>query len=284
MPDLTQLTIEELVIYPIKSCAGISVTELTFDHQGPTQDRRYMLITNEGRFVTQRQCPAMAWIQPQLTDAGLLLSFPDASDILVVEPDDNATRLTVTVWRDQVDALDAGDSVASWLSQVLDREVRLVFMPDDSVRKIDPDYSEKGEQVSFADGFPLLVTHQSSLDFLSEALGRELDMARFRPNVVVSGGEAFDELQWQWLSPLVSGVGADSASGKQGIALVKPCERCVIPTRDIKTQSREADVMDVLKQHCRPESRILFGQNGILRGLTTLYMGQQLVVSGVVGS
>lgn len=276
MPDLTQLTIEELVIYPIKSCAGISVNELTFDHQGPRHDRRYMLVTNEGRFVTQRQCPAMAWIQPQITNSGVLLSFPDVPDILVIEPDDSATRLKVTVWRDQVDALDAGDSVANWLSQVLDRDLRLVFMPSGSARAVDPEYSEEGEQVSFSDGFPLLVTHQSSLDFLSKALGRDLDMARFRPNVVVSGGKAFDELKWQRLSPLLSGVGADSASDQQGIALVKPCERCVIPTRDIKTQNREADVMDVLKQHCRPESRILFGQNGILRGMRVLRLGEQL--------
>ncbi len=262
------VTVSRLAIYPIKSCAGLEVDRLVFDAIGPVNDRRYMVVRPDGRFLTQRQVPSMARVTPALTDAGLVLHMAGQSELGTCElkqPDHQQWR-ECQVWKDQTRGLDCGNEVAAWLEAALGQAVRLVYMPYDVVRPVDSDYAQANDRVGFADGFPVLVTHQASADFLSDQLQRELAMMRFRPNVVVSGGEAFDELQWKTLQ---------AEQGASSMHLVKPCTRCVIPLRNPQTLEREADVTELLKQHCRIGKEIIFGQNALLRDVEEIVVGSR---------
>lgn len=257
------MNIDRLLIYPIKSCAAIELDCMTFDSIGPCHDRRYMLVNEAGVFLTQRQQPKMAHIIPKLTESGLVVQAEGMSDCHISHTHQESS---VTVWRDQVAAYDCGDDSARWFSEYLNVSCRLVAMPAGDVRRIDPDYVTSDRYVGFADGFPLLVINQASIDFLSGQLGRSLDPLRFRPNLIISGTEAFSEQFWKSLV----------LSDHQRIDLVKPCERCVIPLRDRVTLEREADVTEVLKQHCRPDKKIIFGQNGLTYGVEQLKVGQAI--------
>lgn len=258
------LTVSQLFIYPIKSCAPVAVEQLTFDEYGPEGDRRFMLVDESGKFLTQRTLPAMAFITPQVTDTGLLVTAPDQPDLTVLYPLDGEEQ-RVVVWKDEMSAADCGEEAALWFSQYLGVPARLVAVSSGTQRQVSRKYAEEGDMVGFADGYPLLVALQESLDYLSGVVGRALDIERFRPNIVVQGAAAFAEREWQRLR-----VNCGE------IPLVKPCERCVIPTRNLITQQREADVLAALKEYCRLDGKIIFGQNALLRNIDVLSVGDQL--------
>lgn len=263
------MNISRLFIYPIKSCAGIDVDALTFDLHGPCHDRRYVVVKPNGDFLTQRQLPSMAWIKPTIEDDGLRIAAPGMAGVYL-SARQSGRRLQVRIWRDKLEGDDCGDDIANWLSEYLKTPSRLMRLPQDSRRRVDADYVPQEQWVGYADGFPLLVINQASVDFLSAQLGREFALERFRPNVVVSGAKSeFAERDWQWLHLQSGGE----------LQLVKPCERCVIPTRDIITQARESDALNVLINHCRIDGRIIFGQNAILTGTKELKVGQKLDVN-----
>lgn len=258
------LTITELHHYPIKSCAGLSVDVLNFDEFGPLADRRWLLVDEQGQFLTQRQLPHMARIKPYQHNEQWFVVAESHVPLPLLPPTQNDVR-QVRVWRDEMLAQDMGDEVADWFSSVLQRSVRLVARCAETERHVDAHYAHVPQALAFADGFPLLVIHQASLDFLSEKLGRMVGAERFRANVVVDGGQPFDELRWSSLRSVLY--------PEAYLAMVKPCERCVIPTRHPITLEREDDVLSVLKQHCRPDNAILFGQNAQAVGLTSLRVG-----------
>ena len=260
------LEISRLFYYPVKSCAGIETTSLSFDQRGPVHDRQYLIVNDDGRFLTQRQLPKMAFIQPQIDESGLTLSYPQQENIHVPRLDDGQV-MTVTVWKDEIQAHDQGDQAAMWLSDVLGRSCRLVAVGEATKRPVNPKYAHNYEEIGFADGFPLLIVNQSSLDVLSQQVGRPLDVLRFRPNVVMSGAEAWQESDWQRLQ----------LNEEQGaLTCVKPCERCVIPTRDLLTQEREADVLDCLVRLCKRDGRIIFGQNALTDNIEQLQVDMAL--------
>ncbi|MEE4661659.1 MAG: MOSC N-terminal beta barrel domain-containing protein, partial [Halieaceae bacterium] len=147
--------VQSLHIYPVKSAQAVTLESSALDRFGLVGDRRWMLTDAEGRFVTQRDMPQLTELQVQLVADGLVLSRADAR--IAVPVPKQATRVPVTVWGDTVSAADAGDAVAHWLATVFRRTLRLVYMPVDSHRAVDPDYARSGETVSFADGFPLLL-------------------------------------------------------------------------------------------------------------------------------
>lgn len=258
------LTITQLYHYPIKSCAGIAVDQLMLNESTPLLDRHWLVVDQKNQFVTQRQVPAMAHVIPFFDEGRWYVRAAGHAPLLLSTPASHDLR-QVSVWRDTMLAQDMGDNAAQWFSTVLNRPVRLVVMCDATRRYVDPNVAHAPQSLAFADGFPLLVIHQQSLDFLSTQLGRTLDAERFRANVIISGGLPFDEQQW---SQLYSLHGPDTY-----LAMVKPCERCVIPTRNPVTLTREDDVLALLKHHCRPEKAIIFGQNAQAIGLTTLTVG-----------
>jgi len=173
----------------------------------------------------------------------------------------------VMVWADSCAALDAGDEAASWLSSLLGKPLRLCYMPEQTHRQVDMQFGQQGDRVSFADGFPFLLCNTASLQLFSAGLGREMDILRFRPNIVISGAEAFAEDNWQRIR-----------IGDIEFDLVKPCARCAIPTVNLVDASREADVFTMLRKLRQRGDEVYFGQNMIHRGQGNIRLGDEVKI------
>jgi uncharacterized protein YcbX len=244
--------ISQLFVYPIKSCAGISVDELKFDAKGPVFDRRWMLVdASDGSFLTQRKFPQMALIQTQI-EAGHVWAVQNSNPDLeqTIKLPIEGDLMDVVVWSDRVQGLDCGDESAAWFSRLIDHPCRLVYQAE-LPRQADTEYAEQGTEISYADGFPLLVVAQSSINLLNgECQQAELSARNFRPNIVVNHTPAFAENTWQSLQ-------LDTMKLK----VVKPCQRCVIPTLNPSSGEKETEIMPILIKHCRRDKKIYFGQN-----------------------
>lgn len=244
-----ELQISELSVYPVKSLAGVSVERAALTPFGLAGDRRWMLVDDQGLFITQRDHPHLARCKAQSGRDSLTLQWNDAT-LTVPIPDGTASTRAVEVWGDGVAALDAGNDAAQWCQQYLQLPCRLVYMPETAQRLADPEYARPGQRVSFADGFPLLLISHASLDELNRRLPEPVPMNRFRPNIVVSGCQPFAEDEWRRIQ-----------IGDQVFSVAKPCSRCVMPSIDQATGARDRDINRVLASFRRWEGQIWFGQN-----------------------
>ena len=265
------MRVSDIRIYPVKGLHGHSVPEAVVEPWGLRGDRRYMVVDGTGRFLTQRQLPRMAVIEAALVAGGLALSAPGAGRIAVAEPDAYAAPVAATVWTNEVTARDVGADVAAWLSAALGTACRLVYMADPaSARPVDPDFAGCDDRVSFADGFPLLVTNEASLADLNTRLGAPVGMDRFRTSVAVDAAEPWAEDGWARLR-----IGAVPFAG------TKDCARCVVTTVDQDTgvRSQENEPLRTLAGFRRKAGgRIIFGQNLIPRGLGRIAVGDPVRV------
>ncbi len=263
---MAEIRISELAIYPVKSLGQITHDSVNIDRFGFSLDRRWMVVDASGVMITQRQKARMCLIQPLLEDDGLRLQAADMPDLKVyTQPD--LPRLSVSVWEDHCQALDCGGEAAEWLSRFLDTDCRLVFFPDDEIRQLDPAYAEAGERTAFSDGFPILLISQASLDDLNQRLTTPVAMRRFRPNLVVSGCEAFAEDHWKQLR-----------IGEINFRIVKPCSRCIIPNIDPDTAQKSAEPARTLSSFRRRDNKIFFGQNVIANAQGRLELGMAVEI------
>ncbi len=249
---MTEILLSELWCHPVKSLRGHRLSNAMIDRRGLVDDRRWMLVDADGRFLTQRQQARMALLTPEVREDGLLLTQAGGEQLLVPYPVDGE-RLRVRIWDDECDAVRVSDAADAWLSDFLGQPTRLVRMADDAERQVDPTYARPGDQAAFSDGFPLLLISQSSLDDLNRRIGGEpLPMRRFRPNLVVSGCEPYAEDDWKRIR--IGGI---------DFRLVKPCSRCVIPTIDPETAEKHPDKepMRTLLTYRRRDNKVFFGQN-----------------------
>ncbi len=265
------LQLSGLYRYPLKSARGEALQAARLDALGIEGDRRWMLVDAEsGRFLTQRLLPQMTALSAiwQGTDA-LLLSAPGMPELRVELPGQAAALRDVSIWRDSLQVPDAGAAAADWLSRWLGRACRLVQVPEARARQIDTDYAQIGERVGFADGFPLLLIGQASLDDLSRRVGRPLQMLRFRPNLVVQGAEPYAEDGWQRIR-----------IGEVEFRLVKPCSRCVMTTLDPHSGERSADgePLATLRTYRQRDGEVYFGQNLIACGTGELRPGMAVTL------
>jgi uncharacterized protein YcbX len=263
---MTEPAVSALAIYPVKSLAQIPLSAARVQRFGLRHDRRWMLVDADGRFITQRQMPRMCLIQPELLGADLMLRAPGLPALAVPSPS-AANQRRVTVWDDACNSLDCGDAVAAWLSRLLALDCRLVFFPEDEVRAVDPRYAQAGDRTAFSDGFPLLLIAQASLDDLNSRLATPIAMARFRPNLVVSGCAAFAEDGWRRIR-----IGAIS------FRVVKPCSRCSIPTIDPATGERGPEPTRTLSRYRLRDNKIFFGQNVIADGAGEIAVGMPVEI------
>lgn len=260
-----QATIAQLWVYPVKSCAGISLTEVELTDTGLLYDRAWMVVDADGEFVTQRELPRMALIQTAFKMGQLVLRAPGML-ALHLALDAAEGPLKVRVWDDEVQAYDMGDLAAQWFSDFLGQSLRLARFDPEVRRVCSLKWTGGREAVTqFADGFSLLVTSTASLDELNSRLGAaghgSVEMLRFRPNVVLAGVEAHDEDR---VGAMRIGTG-DGASAL--IEPVKPCGRCPIPNIDPATATSSPEVNDTLqvyRQDPRLNGAITFGMNAIV--------------------
>ena len=259
------MQLSEMWFYPIKSCRGIALESAQLDAFGLVGDRRWMLVDSNGHMVTQRECAQMCLIQVELgVDSllpGLVVHAPSMPS-LVISPPNGKQRLQVQVWQDVCQAWLLEESVHQWFSEFLQRDVRLVWFPEEGQRQVDLAYARPGEQVAFADGFPLLLIAQASLDDLNSRLESPIEMARFRPNLVVSGCDAFEEDRHNAIQ-----------IGELIFPIVKPCARCSMPTIDLNTAKRGREPTNTMSHYRKREGELFFGQNLLAPNLGRLQLG-----------
>jgi uncharacterized protein len=270
-PQAVHATIDQLWVYPVKSCAGVALPEAELTPTGLAYDRAWMVVDSSGEFVTQRELPRMALIQPTFNMGQLVLRAPGML-ALHLALDAAEAPLRVRVWDDTVDAYDMGDLAAQWFSDFLSphapadlKHLRLARFDPEARRLCSPTWTGGREATTqFADGFGLLVASTASLAELNQRLAAAghapVAMQRFRPNIVLAGVEAHDEDR---LGPLH----ITTPEGEAVIETVKPCARCPIPNIDPATASTSPAVGDTLqayRQDARLNGAVTFGMNAIV--------------------
>ncbi len=261
----TKVTLSALWIYPLKSARGIEVSQAELTPMGLKHDRRWMLINSDGRFLTQRELPAMAQLSVEITAQGLKCSFQEHQCDIPFLHQEPSTRL-VKIWRSEVPAWVYPEPINQWFSERLKTPCTLVYMPESTFRDTNPLYAP-GKQVSFADGYPYLLANTASLARLNQRLHAAgqppVSMAHFRPNLVLKGDLPNGEYHWRSLH-LESFV----------FEVVKPCERCVIVNTDPLSGERNLEPLRTMSQHNRFQDAIIFGQNACSPNTTgTLTVG-----------
>ncbi|MGB0907479.1 MAG: MOSC domain-containing protein [Maricaulaceae bacterium] len=260
------MQISQLKIYPVKSCQGLSINTAEVRPRGLAGDRRAMVVDSSGTFLSLRSHPKMALIHTRLSGGELTLDMGGKTIPVTLTP----RRETVTVWRDQVDARLADDTVNAALSDFLGEELRLAVMDDQSQRPIEADWASG--QVSLADAYPILITNTASLAALSGTAGRDLSMDQFRPNIVLDTDQPWGEDGWRSL-----------CIGEIIFDFIKPCTRCVVTTLDTKTgQVAHPETMEAMVKTRRsgdPRVKgVLFGWNAVPRSGGMLNVGDKAEV------
>jgi uncharacterized protein YcbX len=267
------LELSEIWVYPVKSLGGISLQESQVTDRGLELDRRWLLVDDSGRFLSQREYSELALFRPEIVgdflrithgvrlesiDTPLRPVFPDAT-----------SKIEVTVWDDTIDAFEVSKKTTEWFTKQIGFSVRLVYMPDESERKLDPDYAITGDEInSFSDAYPFLIIGQASLDDLNGRMKDKVPMNRFRPNFVFTNGEAFEEDNWR-----------EFKIGNVSFVGVKPCDRCVMTTVDQeKGVVSGKDPLMTLAKYRNFGNKVLFGQNLIAVGLGTVKVGDSILM------
>jgi len=264
------LQVSQLFIYPVKSLAGIAMQETKVEKKGLQYDRRWMLADSNMKHMTQRKFKKMALLQPHIE--GVMMHIRHKHDESIQfsfnMTDHLSEELTVTVWDQPCMAHEVSKEASAWFSENLGASSQLVYMPDNSVRPTDPDYSaDADDQVSFADGYPLLILDQASLDLISERSGQHIPVDRFRPNVVITGGHAHIEDELKRLS-----IGELDFHG------AKPCTRCIMTTIDQETGQGGQEPLKTLATYRSLGNKIQFGMNLIPMDLGSIRVGDALTV------
>ena len=263
------LEVSELFIYPIKSLGGFSVPAATVTDRGFLYDRRWMLVDSSNVFLTQREFPQMALLQVGISGNIVTVhhKLKHNEEISFSTSKHSTQSSIIQVWNDQCDAFSVDPRLDEWFSSMLSFSCRLVYMPDSSKRKVDTHYAFNDEITSFSDGYPFLLIGQSSLDDLNARLAEPLPINRFRPNIVFTGGEAFDEDRMRHFS----------INGIQFFG-VKPCARCAIPTTNQDNAFRGKEPLKTLATYRQWNNNIYFGQNLLHKGEGQIRVGDTISI------
>lgn len=264
MPDI-KLT--QIWIYPIKSLGGISLLSAQAMGKGLRYDRRRMLIDETGTAITQRDYPKMALLKTSISSEQLKVKFEENELKIPLAEHDRSRPLNVTIWNDQVKAVEVGTSHSEWFSEMLGVRCKLVFFPEENDRPVDPRYHVNNENVSLADAYPFMIIGQSSLDDLNSKLNEPIPINRFRPNFVFEGGDPYEEDEWRNFS-----------IGEVRFVGVKMCDRCVITTVDQSTAEKGAEPLRTLASYRKRGNKIYFGQNLVALDHTIVNVGDRIVL------
>ena len=265
------MLISEINIYPIKGCRGVGLQSVEIDRLGLVNDRRLMLVDRTNRFISQRECPSLATITAS-RELDALRAHAEGSGSFACTVTPTGTSIEVSVWGDNlITAVDQGDDAARWFSEAAGVECRLVSFGPDAHNPVDRRYSSRPDaETAFTDGYPVMITSESSLASLNEQLAQKVGMDRFRPSVVVRGGIAWGEDDWKGVR-----------LGTLELDVVKPCARCTVTTTDQATGAVDA-MQEPLRTLARfrtmPGLGAIFGQNLIPRGTGEIRVGDTVQV------
>lgn len=259
--------VTELWVYPVKSLGGIRVAEAAVQPAGFRHDRRWMVVDEHGRFLTRRTEAAMCRIGLTLDGESLRMSADGFGAATIPGEIDAEPDLVVSVWGSVFRAVPGPPSADAWLSDVMGRPCRLVYQPEVSLRPVNPEFGQAGDVVSLADGYPVMLTTESSLaDVAARVPDARVTMARFRPNIVVSGSPPFAEDDWTQVRV-----------GEARFDNVKPCVRCVVVDTDPESGRRSEGVLAELARYRRWGRGVRFGINLVPRILGRVRVGDPVV-------
>ena len=241
-------------IYPLKAARAVNLDESRVEPWGLAGDRRWLLVDEDGRFISQREEPSLARVVVSRGPGRIRVSADDRTGLVIAEPPAGAALLKASVWSSTLLAAAAGPEPDAWFSAYLGRPARLVYLDDPTRRPVDPEYGRDGDVVSFADGYPLLLTSVGSLGELGDWLAADgelpVPMTRFRPSVVVTGASPWAEDHWRRVR-----------IGPVPFRVAKPCGRCVVTTTNQVTGERGRQPLKMLGRRRRFGQELVFGQN-----------------------
>lgn len=245
------ITVSQLWTYPFKSGKGVSLTSTQFDSEGMCDDRRLVALDDNGVFITARRHSELLQLSCTKNSCGWLLQHPAQDSPCQINQPEPEEAITGTLWKDALDALDAGDEAAAWLSDLLKKQVRIAIWKKQSR------YSSKYQlETSFSDAAPILITTEASIQQVCKWAHIESDVRRFRPNIVLDGVEAFAEDGWRKLQ-----------IGKLSIEILDPCVRCILTTKQPDTGEAHIEMQPIkalMKNHANDAGQPLFGVNATL--------------------
>ncbi len=250
---MATLVLSRIRVYPLKGAAGFDLEEVVPDALGIPWDRRWMLVDARGGFLSQRIHPRLALIRVSPAgEAGVFTVRAPGLEPLELRPDLSwGEERRVRVHQDHLSALGGPPEAGEWFSRFLGHACELVFFPQDRVRVTDPAWAP-GHRVGFADGYPLLLVTEASLEDLNRRSPTPASLLRFRPNLVVRGGDPWQEDEWRVVE-----------MGDARLELVKPCARCSVTTVDQGSGTRGREPLRTLATFRRWEGKTYFGQNGV---------------------
>lgn len=264
----------EIWIYPLKSLGGIRLLSSHVMEKGLQYDRRWMLVDETNKFMTQRNHPKMSLFKPEIqspsrTSFGTAFRVTHRHDSILLSINHTVTDAPIRaqVWDDPVDVFEVSEMHSQWFSSQLGIPCKLVSFPEANPRLVDAEYRIGNEQVSLADGFPLLIIGQSSLDDLNGRLKDPVPMNRFRPNLVFAGGEPYEEDRW-----------GNFLVGENRFTGVKPCSRCVTTTVNQDTGEKGREPLLTLSKYRKEGENINFGQNVLAIDHDEIQQGDEITV------
>ncbi|MBL4823534.1 MAG: YcbX family protein [Colwellia sp.] len=268
------VTVNNLYIYPIKSTMGISLSDANIDALGLAFDRRFVISDSSGQFITARTEPTLCLVATTLTEQGIILSAPNMPTLTLSYKNFSNQYQNVTVWGDEIAAQPCPTAANAWFSDYLQRPCQLLYFGQASSR-VKKSNSDKARELAFADGYPLLLISQASLDDLNQRLvannQKTVSMAQFRPNIVVNNCLPFAEDGWQYIR-----------IGDLEFKVSKPCERCIFTTvnPDSGIKDAQQQPLSTLKTYRQTSNgAVLFGQNLIPLTTGHIKQGDKLTVS-----
>jgi uncharacterized protein len=266
---MTELKLTQIWIYPIKSLGGIRLNTAKVLEKGLAYDRRWMLVDERGKFLTQRNFAELALFKLSIDNVQLTIEYAKLglTHSIDLHPLQQTTVQEVVIWDDTVKAFEVSVETSEWFSTILGMICRLVYFPEENKRTVDINFAANQENVSLADGYPFLIIGEASLNDLNNRMEVALPMNRFRPNFVFSGGTAFEEDTWKHFS-----IGSNKFLG------VKPCARCVVTTINQETIEKGDEPLRTLATYRKRNNKIYFGQNVLAIDHTFISEGDVITV------
>jgi uncharacterized protein len=262
---MSSLHLSEIWIYPIKSLGGIRLKSAKVLQKGLAFDRRWMLVDEASTFMTQRVHPMMALFKLEMNQLSFKITIKNDSITLPFTHSVIQTEIKTKVWDDEVITFEVSEEYSRWFSKNLGMKCKLVSFPEENSRPVDPRFKINDENVSLADGYPLLIIGQSSLDDLNGRLESPVPMNRFRPNLVFTGGKPYEEDSWKYF-----------AIGESKFAGVKPCSRCILTTVNQETGEKGKEPLATLAKYRQKENKIYFGQNVLTIDHNQIHEGDEI--------
>ncbi len=261
--------VTQIVIFPIKSLGPVALQEVNVDALGLVGDRRFMLVSDSGKFITQRTRPDLTRFELKLYGDDYLIRDKITQTHRILSPTPALGEwVDVSLWDDQIHVREVIDGISAWFSELLHESVRLVQIQPDAPREIETKYQTEGsKQSSFADSLPILIASEASYQAVEQKLGHTFDWMRFRANVIVSGIDAFEEDSW-----------LDFSVGPVKLLGAKPCARCQLVNVEPSTGEVGKAVLAALTTFRQVNNKVYFGQQAVPVLLGKLAIGDEIHV------